>query len=156
MGFFKSKKGSIISDNFQCAQNQAGIPARVSCEVALYEDHLELTAVGSKTPIRLDYSQITDIYYGLRERVLEKGQSPIGRAVAAGTILGGLGAVTNAFVNNNSKVTSNQYMFIISYTSSTGDESFLVFVDSRMYKGQKVANKLSELLHNGSEPITHL
>lgn len=160
MGFFKSKKGSIISDNFQCAQDQAGMRARVSCEIALYDDYLELTAVGSKTPVRLDYSQITDVYYGARSRVLEKGQSPIGNAVASGKILGGIGAATSVVSNSDSKiVSSDRNIFIISYISSSGEEAFLFFIDVRMYKGFKVYTKLSELLGASSgsqEPITHL
>jgi hypothetical protein len=36
-------------------------------------------------------------------------------------------------------------MFIVSYTSSKGDECFLQFEDTRLYKGKKLSKKLQEL-----------
>ena len=44
MGFFKSKKGSIISDYFQLQEDIAGFSKGVMYDVALYDDHLEITS----------------------------------------------------------------------------------------------------------------
>lgn len=42
MGFFKSKKGSIISDYFCIEEDLGQFKKGDAVDVALYEDHLEL------------------------------------------------------------------------------------------------------------------
>lgn len=49
MGFFKSKKGSIISDYFCIEEDLGQFKKGDAVDVALYEDHLELQkGVGNK------------------------------------------------------------------------------------------------------------
>ena len=64
MGFFKSKKGSIISDYFCIEEDLGQFKKGDAVDVALYEDHLELQkGVGNKDVATLAYSQITDVFY---------------------------------------------------------------------------------------------
>lgn len=157
MGFLTSKKGSIISDYF-CIQQELGqIPKDGAIEVALYEDHLSLSNPIIKTPITLQYSQITDVFYGFREELVEKNKSVIGRAVAGGMLFGGLGAVVGAVSGTGKKeVKKLDRYFVISYTAQDGTDQFLEFKDTRRYKGEKVAKKLKELCHITAQPVTLL
>lgn len=78
MGFFKSKKGSIISDYFCIEEDLGQFKKGDAVDVALYEDHLELQkGVGNKDVATLAYSQITDVFYGSDVQVLVKDKSPI-------------------------------------------------------------------------------
>ena len=153
MGFLKSTKGSVISDFFKPLQDLGPIKADMDVvDVALFDDHLELKANLKKhEPITLQYSQITDVFYGLETEVVEKNRSVIGRAVAGGLLFGGVGAVVGGMSGvgkKEKKVT--KLLFIISYTSKDGEDAFLQFEDTRRYKGPKLAAKLRELC--GIEP----
>lgn len=160
MGIFSSKKGSIISDSFQLLETVGQLQADLMVDVALYDDYLELTApFMKKTPITLKYAQITDVFYGLQTEIVEKSRSPIGRAVAGGLLFGGVGAVVGAVSGTGKKEKKvNKFYFVISYTSSAGEEKLLQFEDTRLYKGRKVANKLKELvgIPTGGQDITEL
>lgn len=148
MGIFKSAKGSIISEPFQLLESVGQLQKDLMVEVALYDDYLELTVpFMKKTPITLKYTQITDVFYGLQTEIVEKSKSAIGRAVAGGLLFGGVGAVVGAVSGTGKKEKKvNKFYFIISYTSSAGEEKLLQFEDTRLYKGRKVANKLKELV----------
>lgn len=153
MGFLKSTKGSVISEFFKPLQDLGPIKADTGVvDVALYDDHLELKANLKKhEPITLQYSQITDVFYGLETEVVEKDRSVIGRAVAGGLLFGGVGAVVGGISGvgkKEKKVT--KLLFIISYTAKDGQDAFLQFEDTRRYKGPKLAAKLRELC--GIEP----
>ena len=158
MGFFKSTKGSIISDFFQCAEKQPWCKAGIMCDVALYDTYLELKPITAKQPISLNYSQITDVFYGVESEIVQKEKSPIGRALLGGVLLGGVGAVVGAVSGTTPKSKKiNRFIFAISYKSSDGKDSVLTFIDTRLYKGAKVAKKLKELANiSNAEPITHL
>ena len=143
MGFFKSKKGSIISDYFCIEEDLGQFKKGDAVDVALYEDHLELQkGVGNKDVATLAYSQITDVFYGSDV----KDKSPIARAVAGGLLFGSTGAVVGAISGAGKKEKKvRRILFIISYVSADGQESFLTFQDTRLYKGPKVATKLKKL-----------
>lgn len=147
MGFLKSTKGSIISDNFVLLESVGQLKTGQTVDVALYDDHLALTAPFTKiAPISLRYSQITDVYYGIQSEIVRKNKSPIARAVVGGLLFGGVGAVVGAVSGveaKNKKV--DKFVFIISYTASDGEEKFLAFEDTRLYKGPKLTKKLKEL-----------
>ena len=144
MGFFKSTKGSIISDYFKLAQDVAQLKAGNMYDVSLYDDYLEVKAPAGS--VKLKYDQITDVYYGLQTEIKEKSKSVIGRAAAGGLLFGGVGAIVGGISGTGSKdVKTKKFMFIISYRSSSGEDTFISFEDTRMYKGVKVANKLKEL-----------
>lgn len=147
MGFFKSKKGSIISDYFCIEEDLGQFKKGDAVDVALYEDHLELQkGVGNKDVATLAYSQITDVFYGSDVQVLVKDKSPIARAVAGGLLFGSTGAVVGAISGAGKKEKKvRRILFIISYVSADGQESFLTFRDTRLYKGPKVAVRLKKL-----------
>lgn len=89
MGFFKSKKGSIISDYFSIETDLGQFKKGNAVDVALFPDHLELqNAIGNKKTATLAYSQITDIFYGSKTQLQLKEKSPIARAFAAVCCLG--------------------------------------------------------------------
>lgn len=160
MGFFSSKKGSIISDYF-CPEHDIGaIRKGDMTDIALYDDHLALSNLTVKTPITLQYSQITDVFYGYREQLIEKEKSIIGRAVVGGLLFGGVGAVVGAVSGTGKKeVKQIDPYLIISYTAKDGTDQFLEFKDTRRHKGEKLADKLMELCsisHRPNDPITSL
>lgn len=160
MGFFKNNKGSIISDNFMLLKDVGELKTGWSIDVSLYDDHLELKNFAVKQPITLKYSQITDVFHGYTTEIQEKEKSIIGRAVAGGLLFGGAGAVVGAMTATGKKEKKvTKLMFIISYISSQGEESFLEFEDTRHYKGKKLSQKLKELCNikdKENEVITSL
>ena len=146
MGFFKNNKGSIISDHFKILRDVGEIKTGFAVDVTLYDEHLTLSNFAVKQPITLNYSQITDVFYGLVTDIQEKDKSIIGRAVAGGLLFGGAGAIVGAMTANGKKEKKvSRLMFVISYTSSKGEECFLEFEDTRRYKGKKLSEKLKEL-----------
>lgn len=147
MGFFKSNKGSIISDMFKIEHDLGDFKAGFAVDVSLYDDHLTLKNFAVKQPITLNYSQITDVFHGLQTEIQEKDKSIIGRAFAGGLLFGGAGAIVGAMTAQKGKKEKKvtKLMFIISYTSSKGEECFLQFEDTRHYKGKKLSEKLKEL-----------
>lgn len=146
MGFLKSRKGSIISDYFKILHPLGKINEGLMVDVALFDDHLELKAPLTGAPISLNYSQITDIYYGIEDEIVEKNKSVIGRAVVGGLLFGGVGAIVGAASGTGKKEKKvRRFLFVISYTSSTGEDAFLQFEDTRLYKGVKLSKKLKEL-----------
>ena len=77
------------------------------CEVMLYDNHLVIRQ-GKKTTAELQYSQITDIFYGLKTEIVQKQQSAIGRAMVGGILFGGAGAVVGAISAGKKE---NQFIF---------------------------------------------
>lgn len=49
MGFFKKKKGSVISEHFKLLENVAMFSKGYMYEVALYDTYLEITSLQKKT-----------------------------------------------------------------------------------------------------------
>lgn len=156
MGFFKNNKGSIISDIFKIEQDVGELKTGFAVDVTLYDDHLTLSNFAVKQPITLNYSQITDVFHGYITEIQEKEKSVIGRAVTGGLLFGGAGAVVGAISANGKKEKKvTKLMFIISYTSSAGEDCFLQFEDTRHYKGKKLSEKLKELCNiKPKEPET--
>ena len=146
MGFLKSEKGTIISDMFQLIEEHANLQPNWVYEVMLFEDHLQIKQkVGGKANATLKYSQITDVFHGYRTEIVEKQGSPIGRAVVGGLLFGGAGAIVGAMTADKKSKKETHLYFIISYKSSTGEDKYIQFEDTRQYKGKKLANKLMEL-----------
>lgn len=153
MGFFKKDKDIIINEYFKILEDVGGLGKNNAVKVVLYDDHLALSNAIVKQPITLNYSQITGVYHGYKP--YEKDKSTIGRAFAGGLLFGGAGAVVGAMTANGKK-TATMLMFIISYTSSKGEECYLVFEDTRKYKGKKLSEKLKELCNiTDNEPETN-
>lgn len=140
MGFLRSTKGSIISDYFQLQEDIAGFSKGYMYDVALYDDHLEITSM-QKRKLLLNYDQITDVFYGGKTELIQKPKSVIGRAV--------VGAASGTGTKTGKKT---HLYFIISYTSSDGEDKYIQFEDTRMYKGLKLSKKLKELAHVESAP----
>lgn len=148
MGFFKSKKGSVISDYFQLQEDIAGYSKGYMYEVTLYDDHLEIIPLSKQNKLLLNYNQITDVFYGGKTELIQKPKSVIGRALVGGMIFGGTGAVIGAVSGTGMKTEKKTHLyFIISYTSSNGEDKYIQFEDTRMYKGLKLSKKLKELVH---------
>ncbi len=156
MGFFKKDKDIIINEYFKILEDVGGLGKNNAVKVVLYNDHLTLSNPMVKQPLTLNYTQITDVFYGYNLHEQEK--SAIGRAFAGGLLFGGAGAVVGAMTANGKKKVT-KLMFIISYTSSKGDECFLLFEDARHWKGKKLSEKLRELCNiqeKANEPVTAL
>ena len=146
MGFFTKTKGSIISDSFKLLESHANLTKDLMYDVAVYDDHLTIKAAFGKQEATLNYSQITDVFYGMETEITQVSKSSIGRAVAGGLLFGGVGAVVGAVSGTGTKDKKERHFyFIISYTSSTGEEQFIQFEDTRLYKGSKVAAELKKL-----------
>jgi hypothetical protein len=146
MGFLRNTKGSIISDAFMLTERHEHLSKGLMYDVALYADHLEIRLPLHKEKTTLLYSQITDIEYGSRTEIAEKSKSVIGRALVGGILLGGVGAVIGAVSGTGKKEKKETHLyFIISYTATDGDEKYIMFEDTRMYKGRKLYIKLTEL-----------
>lgn len=146
MGLFTKTKGSIISDAFKLCETHANLTKDLMYDVALYDDHLTIKVAFGKQEATLKYSQITDVFYGLETEVTQVSKSVIGRAVAGGLLFGGVGAIVGGISGAGTKAKKERkFYFIISYTSSTGEDKFIQFEDTRLYKGAKVAAKLKEL-----------
>lgn len=157
MGFFKSSKGSRISEYFMLLHDLGQFKANNAVEVALYDDRLTISAPMSKQPISLSYDQITDVYYGIETEIKEKGKSPIGRAAVGGMLFGDVGAVVGAVSGQGSKQKKEyKRMFIISYRSKSGQDGFLRFEDKRQFKGEKLAKCLKDLCKIEDNVITDL
>lgn len=146
MGFFKSKKGSIISEYFMLLEDVGQLRQENMVNVVLHDEYLELSAPMAKTPITLDYAQITDVFYGAETEIIKKSKSPIGRAIAGGLLFGGAGAVVGAVSGSGTKEKKvSKIYFIISYTSAAGEDRFLKFEDTRVFKGVKLSKELKKL-----------
>ena len=147
MGFFRSKKGSIISDYFKMLEPIGNFDAGNMYDVALYEDHLEITSPTIKGSISLAYSKITDVFHGVQSELTEKKTSPIGRAIVGGALFGGIGAIVGAVSGSSGSKSVKTYktLFIISYTDSSNNEAYLQFEDTRKYHGTKLAATLKNL-----------
>lgn len=147
MGFLRSKKGSIISDYFSIETDLGQFRKGNAVDVALFTDHLELqNAVGNKDTATLAYSQITDVFYGSEIQLQQQEKSPIARAFAGGLLFGSTGAVIGALSGLGKKEKKvRKFFFIIRYVTVDGQEAFLPFEDTRLYKGPKVAARLREL-----------
>lgn len=157
MGFLKSKKGSIISDYFQTVEQIGNFAPGNMLDVALYEDHLVISSPVGKQEITLNYNQITDVSYGTKTQIVEKNKSVIGRAIGGGLLFGGVGAIVGAVSGSGTKEKKeHHFYFIISYKSQDGEDKFLQFEDTRLYKGKKVSDKLKELCNISSEIPTNI
>lgn len=159
MGFFKSNKGSVISDYFMLLEDVGELKKGQAVDVSLYEGHLTLKNFAIKQPITLKYSQITDVFYGYTTEIQEKNKSTIGRAMAGGLLFGGAGAIVGAISAKGEKKEKKvtKLMFVISYISSKGEERFLQFEDTRHWKGKELSKKLKELCNiEEKETITEL
>ena len=95
MGFFKSKKGSIISDYFSIETDLGQFKKGNAVDVALFPDHLELqNAIGNKKTATLAYSQIIDIFYGSRRYPPSHARLPAGCCLEAPALLSARSAVS--------------------------------------------------------------
>ena len=148
MGFFRSEKGTIISEMFKLVDKHANMQPYWVYDIRQYEDHLHIKQkAGGKAEATLRYHQITDVFYGTQIEIKEKKQSPIGRALIGGFLFGGAGAIVGAMTASKKEKKKAHIYLVISYVSSSGEEKYLTFEDTRLYKGKKLANQLKQLCH---------
>ncbi|MCQ2308078.1 MAG: hypothetical protein MJ000_11045 [Bacteroidales bacterium] len=146
VGFFKSNKGTVISEMFKITEDFAMFKSGQMVNVNLFDTELKLHSPGTKNDATLEYSKITDVFYGPQSSIVEKDKSIIGRAVVGGLLFGGAGAIVGAMTANGKKEKQlNRIMFVISYTGSNGMNKFIALEDTRLYKGKKLSEKLKEL-----------
>ena len=146
MGFLRSTKGSIISDHFKLIENVVSFSKGYMYDVALYNDHLEITSM-QKRKLLLNYDQITDVFYGGKTELIQKPKSVIGRAVVGGVIFGGIGAIVGATSGTGTKTEKKTHLYFI-----ISEDKYIQFEDTRMYKGLKLSKRLKELAHIESAP----
>lgn len=60
-------------------------------------------------------------------------------------MFGGAGAIVGAMTADKKEKKESHLYFIISYISSAGEEKYIQFEDTRMYKGKKVAKQLMDM-----------
>lgn len=152
MGFFKKKKGSVISEHFKLLENVAMFSKGYMYEVALYDTYLEITSLQKKT-VTLNYNQITDVFYGVETELKNKPKSVIGRAAIGGLLFGTTGAIVGAISGNN-QTKERHFYFIISYVGSDGADKYLQFEDTRLFKGLKLSQKLKEFTDTSDKSVT--
>lgn len=144
MGILKNNKGTIISELFTVAESFAMFKKGTMVDVNLYETELKITL--KDNTVTLPYSKITNVVYDLQTSIIEKDKSSIGRALAGGALFGPAGAVVGAVSGSGKKEKKiNKFMLIISYIGNDGNECFIILEDVRLWKGQKLSNKLKEL-----------
>jgi hypothetical protein len=144
MGFFGNTKGSIISSYFKLLEDTGKLRANNMCDMALYEDHLELKVPFVKQEVKLKYNKINDVFHGLKTDLVEANKSVLGRALVGGVLLGGVGALVGAVSGTGKKVKRDTKLYlIIGYTNSSGKKMFLQFEDTqRTYKGKQLVDEL--------------
>lgn len=152
MGFFKKKKGSVISEHFKLLENVVMFSKGYMYEVALYDTYLEITSLQKKT-VTLNYNQITDVFYGVETELKNKPKSVIGRAAIGGLLFGTTGAIVGAISGNN-QTKERHFYFIISYVGSDGADKYLQFEDTRLFKGLKLSQKLKEFTDTSDKSVT--
>lgn len=152
MGFFKKKKGSVISEHFKLLENVAMFSKGYMYEVALYDTYLEITSLQKKT-VTLNYNQITDVFYGVETELKNKPKSVIGRAAIGGLLFGTTGVIVGAISGNN-QTKERHFYFIISYVGSGGADKYLQFEDTRLFKGLKLSQKLKEFTDTSDRSVT--
>ena len=153
MGFFKKKKGSVISEHFKLLENVAMFSKGYMYEVALYDTYLEITSLQKKT-VTLNYNQITDVFYGVETELKNKPKSVIGRAAIGGLLFGTTGAIVGAISGNNNQTKERHFYFIISSVGSDGVDKYLQFEDTRLFKGLKLSQKLKEFTDTSDKSVT--
>ena len=153
MGFFKKKKGSVISEHFKLLENVAMFSKGYMYEVALYDTYLEITSLQKKT-VTLNYNQITDVFYGVETELKNKPKSVIGRAAIGGLLFGTTGAIVGAISGNDNQTKEHHFYFIISYVGSDGVDKYLQLEDTRLFKGLKLSQKLKEFTDTSDKSVT--
>ena len=153
MGFFKKKKGSVISEHFKLLENVVMFSKGYMYEVALYDTYLEITSLQKKT-VTLNYNQITDVFYGVETELKNKPKSVIGRAAIGGLLFGTTGAIVGAISGNDNQTKERHFYFIISYVGSDGVDKYLQFEDTRLSKGLKLSQKLKEFTDTSDKSVT--
>lgn len=143
MGFFKSNKGTIISEKFTVANDFAMFKRGRIVDVNLYDTELKITS--KDDVVNLSYSKITNVVYDLQTSIVEKDKSSIGRAIVGGALFGATGAIVGAVSGSGKKEKEvNKFMFVISYTGNDGNKSFIAFEDTRLWTGRKLAATLKD------------
>lgn len=103
-------------------------------------------AIGNKKTGDSSPTVRSPIFFTARNAAQLKEKSPIARAFAGGLLFGSTGAFVGALSGLGKKEKKvRKIVFIISYVTADGQEAFLPFEDTRLYKGPKVAAKLREL-----------
>ncbi len=136
--FEKSKRNITISQATPIMQALRPQIKKVAVVVSpTLEQVKQIEAAG------FDYIQI---HGELKTEIIQKKQSTIGRAMVGGILFGGPGAIVGAISAGKKEKKKTNLYFIISYTSSSGEEKYINFeVSGGGFNGRKLADKLREL-----------
>ncbi len=155
MGFFFSKKGSIVSDYFKVLEPIPGMPTGCMVEAALYEDRIEIANSNSKNKnsVTLRVEKVNDVSFGTEKELVTKERSPIGRAIVGGALLGPVGALVGGMSGlKDGRKPVYTTLLTIGYIGQDGEQKVLMFEDTRRHHGRKFANELRARLPK-SDPV---
>lgn len=147
MGFFrKDTKTQVPSVKL------ADKETLVTHTLELQQDHLRIIA-HDKSIRTLKFSQITDLAHTMSIETLSSDKSPIGRAVAGGLLLGGIGAIVGAASGIGQKTSkASRFHLIIAYQASDGKDKLLAFTDySIINKSSAFYRQLKRIVDGNAE-----
>lgn len=145
MGFLSNNKGCIISEWFIAMHDISSVKKGSAVDISLTDYHMIIVPLlGEKNELIIAYSQITDVFYGMRSELQQKRKSLIVRTVASGLLFGNIVAVVSASNPKPQKV--NKFYFAVNYIDERGEDIILWFQDTRLFKGRRLAAKLKEIL----------
>ena len=139
----------LINSTFKLLKSVGDFAKGNVVKVTLYDSYLTLSNFLVKHPTKLNYSQITDVFFGLATVSEKPKMSTVITRVATGAVFfGDLGSVIGAFSANGKK---KKTVFVVSYISSKGEKGSIFFENIRLYKGKKLSEKLKELCNINSD-----
>lgn len=145
MGFLTNAKGSIISEYFWLLDGFRRLPAGETVKVFLYRNYLDIFVPKSKTTLTLQYSSITDVYYGKGMASIKPDfTTMVGRMLVGDMLMGDVGSFMGA-LSCQYKEKQKVQMLVIYYRTNTGEIRFLRLNDIRKLKGKKLSQKLRAL-----------
>lgn len=144
----KNNKG-LISSTFKLLTSVSSLDKGNVVRVTLFDGYLTLSSFLVKRPIKLNYSQITDVFFGLATVSEDAKISTVfARAVTGALFFGQLGSTIGALSANGKK---KKRVLAISYISLKGEKSTIYFEDIRVYKGKKLSEKLKTLCNTSED-----
>lgn len=126
MGFFKQKDKCLIKIRFQIANQFGSFKPGEPCNMLLYDDYMKIESVDNSKFAKLKYDQVIGVTCG--SELFDNEASAVGRTIAGGLLLGGVGAIAGAASAVKGK--TRKTTLVVEYTSRNGDRSSLVFADN--------------------------
>lgn len=125
VGLFKQKEKYMLKRRFNVAKKFASFCYGEPCNIFLYDDYLKIESVDNSKVSKLRYKQIENVSCGID--LFENDSSVVGRTIAGGILLGGIGAVAGAA--SAVKGRTRKETLTIEYASSSGDIASIMLYD---------------------------